>query len=137
MLASKPTPVRDVLAVTSPRFALVDDEVFLVNHFSNVLAELICFRPDGATNPFALHLLPLARSSSLVLGAIETISAAHLHVLGSKSLSDARGMHSKVLRGLSTHIASDTLDVASGQLALASTLLLVYFEVSAGHNVLS
>lgn len=115
----------------SPRSALIENEGFLIQHFCNGLAGLICFRPDGASNPWSLHLMPLVQSSSLVLGAVESISTAHLHVLGSKPLSEAQSMQSNVLRALSNHIASEALDAQSAQLALAATLLMVYYEASA------
>lgn len=70
----------------------------------------------------------------MVLGAIETISTAHLHMLGSKPFGEAGDMHSRSLRSLSTHLSSCTMDGASAEIALTATLLLVYYEVNTNRD---
>lgn len=78
---------------------------------------------------FSTHLLPLVKSSSVVLGAVETMSTAHLHMLGIRPFADAGEMHTKSLQLLSKHLASSPLDESSKEAALTATLLMVYYEV--------
>ena len=114
---------------------MFEHEEFLIQHFSEALTRLLSFRSDGLSNAFCTHLLPLAESSSVVLGAVETISTAHLHMLGSKSLYEAGDMHSRSLQSLSTHLSSCTMNGASAEVALTATLLMVYYEVNARKDV--
>jgi hypothetical protein len=129
VLARKTVPSQDTLDVSRPSVALFENEKFLIQHFCEALTRLLSFRSHSSSNAFCTHLLPLAESSSLVLGAVETISTAHLHMLGSKPFSDAGDLHSKSLRSLSIHLSSSCIDGASGEIALTATLLLVYYEV--------
>jgi hypothetical protein len=131
ILACKATPIQEAsLEVSRPRVALLDNEQFLVKHFSGPLTNLLSFRSNHASNAFCVHLLPLAQSSSVVLGAVETVSTAHLHMLGSRPLAEVGDMHTTSLRLLSGHLSSGSLDGSSGEAALTATLLMVYYEVN-------
>jgi hypothetical protein len=108
---------------------LYENELHLLHHFNGSLAQLLSFGSHGSQNAFGIHLLPLVESSSVVLGAVETISTAHLHMLGSIPLAEAGDMHSKSLRLLSRHLSSPSQDHASMEAALTAVLMMVYYEV--------
>ena len=137
ILACKTAPVQETsLEVSRPRNALLDHEELLVKHFSGALTNLLSFRSNDASNAFCVHLLPLAQSSSVVLGAVETVSGAHLHMLGSKPLNEVGDMHSTSLRLLSGHLSSGSLNGSSGEAALTAMLLMVYYEVNISRSSL-
>ena len=130
-LARKNAPARSTVGFASPRNALFENEQFIVHHFCESLTYLLSFRSHDSNNAFCTHLLPLAQSSSLVLGAIEAISTAHLSMLGSRPVIEAGEVHTKSLRLLSDQLSSETLSSCSAEAVLSATLFMVYYEVRA------
>ena len=128
VLARK-SAVHQAVHRNNPTAVLLDQEEYLVRHFCGTLAELISFSQSGTTNAFTVHLLPLVRSSSLMLGAVETLAAAHLQVSGAETGSDVQDLHSKTLRCLSSQLNAAAVDTTSVPLAMTGGLLLVYYEV--------
>lgn len=129
MIARKIAPSHSKLEIARPSGALVENEQSLLRHFCDALTQLLSFRPNGSDNAFCLHILPLVQSSTVVLGAVETIATAHLHMLGTKEVTEAGDMHAKSLRLLSSHLSSPSLDSSSMEAALTATLMNVYYEV--------
>ncbi|KAF3399862.1 hypothetical protein F1880_008162, partial [Penicillium rolfsii] len=101
-------------------------------HFNNILAGLISFSfpQTSVPNPFSQHVLPQASSSVQVQCAVEAVAAAHLYHLGAESGDRATWLHSKALNLLATELSRPQLDETSRMNLLASSLLLIYYEVS-------
>lgn len=74
----------------------------------------------------------MVHSSPLVRITIEAVAAAHLHVLGTSTLTNASSLQCEALRLLSSNLASIGNDPKdpSGEESLVATLLLIYYEVS-------
>lgn len=99
----------------------------LLDHFSNVLSNLLVFKEDTG-NPFRQMILPMARKSSPLLNAIYAISSAHLEHRGLHVKDKALDLHSKALQGLASLIAHK--DEGSRDEVLAVIILLLYNEVN-------
>lgn len=101
-------------------------------HFNNILAGLISFSTPqaGTPNPFLQHVLPRASSSVQVQCAVEAVAAAHLYHLGAESGDRATQLHSKALNLLAVELSRPQLDETSRMNLLASSLLLIYYEVA-------
>lgn len=122
-----PTSNRPVLLPAHPS----STETKFVHHFSTIVASLISFsfpQPD-ISNPFLLHVLPRTSSSTQVQRAVEAVAAAHLYHLGAETRDRATLLHSQALNLLATELSSPRLDQNSRVNLLASSLLLIYYEV--------
>lgn len=107
-----------------------------VYHFSTIVASLISFsfpRPD-ISNPFILHVLPRTSSSTQVQRAVEAVAAAHLYHLGAETRDRATHLHSQALSLLATELSSSRIDGTSRINMLASSLLLIYYEIVLGNS---
>lgn len=103
----------------------------LLHHFQTIVSTLISFSSQTETaNPFLLHVLPLAFSSTQVQRAIEAVAAAHLHLLGTESLAVPARLHTQSLNLLAAEVCDPHPDQASRRNSLAGSLLLIYYEVS-------
>ena len=109
----------------------------LIHHFDQTVSNLISFSRNGATNPFFTNVLPLIPDSKLVRSAIETVASAHLAVLGSGSQFDAQHLQSRTLGLLAHEINRNESSDLSGEQLLATTLLLIYYEVPSNLRLLN
>lgn len=98
----------------------------LLDHFSNVLSQLLVFKEDTG-NPFRQLILPMAQKSPPLLNAIYAISSAHLEHRGLHVEEKALDLHSKALQGLASLIAHK--DEGNRDEVLAVIILLLYNEV--------
>lgn len=98
----------------------------LLDHFSNVLSQLLVFKEDTG-NPFRQMILPMAQKSPPLLNAIYAISSAHLEHRGLHVEEKALDLHSKALQGLASLIAHK--DEGNRDEVLAVIILLLYNEV--------
>lgn len=98
----------------------------LLDHFSNVLSQLLVFKEDTG-NPFRQLILPMAQKSPPLLNAIYAISSAHLEHRGLHVEEKALDLHSKALQGLASLIAHK--DESNRDEVLAVIILLLYNEV--------
>lgn len=98
----------------------------LLDHFSNVLSQLLVFKEDTG-NPFRQLILPMAQKSPPLLNAIYAISSAHLEHRGLHVEEKALDLHSKALQGLASLIARK--DEGNRDEVLAVIILLLYNEV--------
>jgi hypothetical protein len=124
---NNPTSSRPVLLPANPN----STETKFVYHFSTIVASLISFsfpQPD-ISNPFLLHVLPRTSSSTQVQRAVEAVAAAHLYHLGAETRDRATQLHSQALSLLATELSSPRLDGTARANLLASSLLLIYYEV--------
>ncbi|KAG5974643.1 hypothetical protein E4U55_008131 [Claviceps digitariae] len=127
----KGTPSQ-ILEFCSPSFGEFSqdfNERFLMNYFCNTFSHLIVLREDRG-NPFQQLVLPLARSSQAVKGAIYALASAHLvgkgrncHGNDEKSIQ----FHNEAIRNLAKLIAKGGA-VDRNEL-LATIMLIVYYEV--------
>ncbi|OQE17999.1 hypothetical protein PENSTE_c019G09560 [Penicillium steckii] len=111
-------------------------ETKFVYHFSNIVAHLISFsfpQPD-ISNPFLLHILPRTSCSTQVQRAVEAVAAAHLYHLGAETQNRATYLHSQALTLLATELSSPRIDPAARINLLASSLLLIYYEIVLGNS---
>ncbi len=99
----------------------------LLDHFSNVLSQLLVFKEDTG-NPFRQMILPMAQKSPPLLNAIYAISSAHLEHRGLHVEEKALDLHSKALQGLASLIAHK--DEGNRDEVLAVIILLLYNEVN-------
>lgn len=99
----------------------------LLDHFSNVLSQLLVFKEDTG-NPFRQLILPMAQKSPPLLNAIYAISSAHLEHRGLHVEEKALDLHSKALQGLASLIAHK--DEGNRDEVLAVIILLLYNEVN-------
>lgn len=120
----------------SPRPTLLpaqpsNPESRFIFHFNTILASLISFSfpQTGAQNPFLQHILPRTSSSAQVQYAVEAVAAAHLYHLGAESGDRATQLHSRALNLLAVELSRPQLDDTSRMNLLASSLLLIYYEV--------
>ncbi|KAG6001650.1 hypothetical protein E4U43_001274, partial [Claviceps pusilla] len=121
-----------ILEFCSPsfgEFSQDSDERFLMSYFCNTLSHLIVLREDQG-NPFQQLVLPLARNSQAVKGAIYALASAHLVGKGRNSLeNDDKSIqfHTEAIRNLAKLIAKGgTVDRNE---LLATIVLIVYYEV--------
>jgi hypothetical protein len=100
-------------------------------HFNTILASLISFSfpQTNTSNPFIQHVLPRTSNSAKVQYAVEAVAAAHLYHLGAESRDRATQLHSKALNLLAVELSRPQLDETSRMNLLASSLLLIYYEV--------
>lgn len=102
----------------------------LLHHFQTTVSTLISFSSQTDTsNPFLLHVLPLASSSPPVQRAIEAVAAAHLHLLGVETSVIPARLHTQSLSLLAAEVCAPHRDHASRRNSLAGSLLLIYYEV--------
>ncbi|KAG5937778.1 hypothetical protein E4U53_008137 [Claviceps sorghi] len=109
----------------SPHF----NERFLMNYFCNTLSHLIVLREDQG-NPFQQLVLPLARNSQAVRGAIYALASAHLVAKQGTGIgNDEKSIHfhNEAIRNLAKLIAQGR-GVDRNEL-LATIMLIVYYEV--------
>jgi hypothetical protein len=97
----------------------------LMEHFCNVLSNLIVFKED-AGNPFRELILPLAYISSPVMNAILALASAHLEHSGIENEEKSLDFHNRALQGLAQLI--DQGDQANKEEVLSTIMLLVYYE---------
>lgn len=121
------TSHRPVLLPAQPGSA----ETKFVYHFSNIVAHLISFSfpQPNISNPFILHILPRTTCSTQVQRAVEAVAAAHLYHLGAETHDRATYLHSQALTLLATELSSPQIDAGARINLLASSLLLIYYEV--------
>ena len=102
-----------------------------VFHFNTVLAGLISFSfpQTNVSNPFIQHVLPRTSNSAQVQYAVEAVAAAHLYHLGAESGDRATQLHSRALNLLAVELSHPQLDETTRMNLLASSLLLIYYEV--------
>ncbi|KAG6010940.1 hypothetical protein E4U21_002610 [Claviceps maximensis] len=130
-IATGPGPTQ-ILEFCPPSFAEFShdlNERFLMNYFCNTLSHLIVLREDQG-NPFQQLVLPLARNSQAVRGAIYALASAHLVGKGRNSLGyDEKSIqfHNEAIRNLAKLIAKGG-GVDRNEL-LATIMLIVYYEV--------
>ncbi|KAJ6021208.1 hypothetical protein N7540_006712 [Penicillium herquei] len=113
-------------------------ETKFIHHFHTIVASLITFtfaKPDhDVSNPFMLHILPRASTSTQVQHAVEAVAAAHLYHLGAESRERATQLHSQALKLLAAELSSPNLDETSRMNGLACSLLLIYYEIVLGNS---
>ncbi|KAJ5895907.1 uncharacterized protein N7473_005306 [Penicillium subrubescens] len=111
-------------------------ETRFIFHFNTILASLISFSfpQAGTPNPFLQHVLPRTASSVQVQYAVEAVAAAHLYHLGAESGDRATQLHSKALNLLAVELSRPQLDETSRMNLLASSLLLIYYEIVLGNS---
>ncbi|KAJ5368084.1 uncharacterized protein N7496_007844 [Penicillium cataractarum] len=88
----------------------------------------------GAQNPFLQHVLPRTSDSAQVQYAVEAVAAAHLYHLGSETGDRATQLHSRALNLLAVELSRPQLDDTSRMNLLASSLLLIYYEIVLGNS---
>ncbi|CEJ59626.1 hypothetical protein PMG11_08243 [Penicillium brasilianum] len=105
-------------------------------HFNTILAGLISFSfPQmGAQNPFLQHVLPRTSNAAQVRYAVEAVAAGHLYHLGAESGDRATQLHSRALNLLAVELSRPQLEETSRMNLLASSLLLIYFEIVLGNS---
>jgi hypothetical protein len=120
-------PARPTLLPAQPS----NPESRFIFHFNTMLASLISFSSPqvGAQNPFLQHVLPRTSNAAQVRYAVEAVAAAHLYHLGAESGDRATQLHSRALNLLAVELSRPQLDQTSRMNLLASSLLLIYYEV--------
>ncbi len=125
-----PSPVASpLLGFCAPVFEEFTDRTnrrALVDHFCNVLSNLIVFKEDTG-NPFRQLVLPLSHASSPVMNAIFALSSAHLEYRGIENEEKSLDFHNKALQGLANLIEQN--DLSNREEVLGAIILLVYYEV--------
>lgn len=124
-----PSQILEFRSPSFVEFSQDSSERFLMNYFCNTLSHLIVLREDQG-NPFQQLVLPLARNSQAVKGAIYALASAHLVGKARNSLeNDEKSIqfHTEAIRNLAKLIAKgDTVDRNE---LLATIVLIVYYEV--------
>lgn len=112
-----------------PDLSSADDKV-LLNHYSNIVASVLCRHSDAKSNPYLTYILPMALSSDLVMKCVLSLSAKHWHTLQPRLSNQGLYLQSQAIQSLGYLLSH--IETASASVALASCLLLCMTELFDG-----